>query len=161
MMCMQNFDRWNDLWIEHRTGSHVVQPVAEPARGGRNRIKEDTIGMPMDYVEYGVVDDEYRLLPPGETGELVLRVPRHLMFDRYLDDEAGTRHALRGGFFHTGDRMSISPRGCWHSGAAPPSASAIMERTSIPVLSSAQRWRTRVCTKRLPTACRRNWAMTT
>jgi crotonobetaine/carnitine-CoA ligase len=73
--------------------------------------KADTIGMPMDYVEYGVVDAAGRLLPAGETGELVLRMPPHFMFERYLDDEEATRNALRGGFFHTGDRMSISPDG--------------------------------------------------
>jgi len=72
---------------------------------------EHTIGMPMDYVEYGVVDADDRLLPQGETGELVLRMPPHFMFERYLDDEAATQQAMRGGLFHTGDRMSISPEG--------------------------------------------------
>jgi crotonobetaine/carnitine-CoA ligase len=72
---------------------------------------EESIGMPMDYVEYGVVDEEDRLLPPGSTGELVLSMPPHFMFERYLGDEAATRRAMRGGFFHTGDRMRLSADG--------------------------------------------------
>ena len=86
---------------------------ANPCPAGLTPLgsREHTIGMPMDYIEYGVVDAEDRLLPPGETGELVLRTAPHFMFERYLHDEAATRNAFRGGFFHTGDRMSISPEG--------------------------------------------------
>lgn len=72
---------------------------------------EDSIGMPVDTVEYGIVDEQDNLLPPGSTGELVLRVPPHFMFERYLGDEAATREALRNGVFHTGDRMFLSEKG--------------------------------------------------
>ena len=72
----------------------------------------DSIGMPMDFMQYGVVDESDRLLGPGETGELVLRPDNPLwMFSRYLDDESATSQAWRNGLFHTGDLVSYDKDG--------------------------------------------------
>jgi crotonobetaine/carnitine-CoA ligase len=73
---------------------------------------EDTLGMPADAYDYGVVDDADRPLGPGEVGELVVR-PREagFAFDGYLDDEDATGVAWRGGAFHTGDLASCDRDG--------------------------------------------------
>jgi len=72
---------------------------------------EDTLGMPMDYLEYGVSGEDGRLLAPGETGELVLRAAPHWLFERYFGDEAATAKAFRDGLFHTGDQVSMGESG--------------------------------------------------
>lgn len=51
--------------------------------------------------EVAVMDDEGRLLGPGETGEIVFRGP-NVMLGYYKDAEA-TRRAQRFGWHHTGD----------------------------------------------------------
>ena len=48
-----------------------------------------------------IMDEEGRILGPGETGEVVLRGPT--MMDRYLDDEAATAEIQKFGWHHTGD----------------------------------------------------------
>lgn len=54
-----------------------------------------------------VVDDQDRDLPDGSPGELLVRAegpdPRQGFFSGYLDDDAATQQAWRGGWFHTGD----------------------------------------------------------
>jgi acyl-CoA synthetase (AMP-forming)/AMP-acid ligase II len=47
------------------------------------------------------MDESGRILPPGETGELVLRGPTTMI--GYLDDEAATAEIQAGGWHHTGD----------------------------------------------------------
>ena len=58
-------------------------------------------------MEVRVVDDQDHDLPDGSAGELLVRAqgpdPRQGFFSGYLDDEAATRQAWRGGWFHTGD----------------------------------------------------------
>ena len=58
-------------------------------------------------VEARVVDDADEEVPDGAPGELVIRhseaTPRKDFFSGYLDDEAATEEAWRGGWFHTGD----------------------------------------------------------
>ena len=63
-----------------------------------------TLGSPVDWVEFGVVDEDDNLLGPGEVGELVFRsnLP-HAMFREYYNDPAETVRAFRNFMFHTGD----------------------------------------------------------
>jgi len=62
------------------------------------------MGMPAQWMEYGVVDQDDRLLPPGEIGEMVFRslIP-HSMIREYYKDPEITVEALRNFMFHTGD----------------------------------------------------------
>jgi fatty-acyl-CoA synthase len=48
-----------------------------------------------------IMDEEGRLLPSGEAGEVVLRGPT--MMDAYLDDPAATEEIQKFGWHHTGD----------------------------------------------------------
>ncbi len=65
-----------------------------------------------------VVDDHDAEVPDGTPGELVVRHdaerPRHGAFSGYLDDDAATEAAWRGGWFHTGDTVVRAPDGMFH-----------------------------------------------
>ncbi len=52
-------------------------------------------------VEMRIVDPEENTLPPGETGEVVVR--GHCVMKGYLNRPEATAEAMRGGWFHTGD----------------------------------------------------------
>ncbi|MFD9194933.1 AMP-binding protein [Streptomyces phaeochromogenes] len=52
-------------------------------------------------VEVGIMAEDGRLLPPGETGEIVYRSPQVLT--GYLENEQATDEAFRHGWFHSGD----------------------------------------------------------
>lgn len=75
-------------------------------------------GRAVPTVEVRVVDDADREVPDGEPGELTIRhsaaTPRKHFFSGYLDDEAATEHAWRGGWFHTGDTVRRDPDGMLH-----------------------------------------------
>jgi crotonobetaine/carnitine-CoA ligase len=66
-------------------------------------------------MDYGVVDDNDRLVAPGETGELVFRpLLPHAMTSGYYRDAEATVAAFRNFMFHTGDVASYDEDGCLH-----------------------------------------------
>lgn len=69
-------------------------------------------------IEVRVVDDADRDVPDGTPGEMVIRhsaeTPRKDFFSGYLDDEAATEAAWRGGWFHTGDVVVRDATGMLH-----------------------------------------------
>ena len=87
-------------------------------------------------IDVRVVDDHDRDVPDGQPGEMLIRhsaaTPRRGCFSGYLDDEAATEAAWRGGWFHTGDVVSRSPTACCISSTARRTSSAAPARTSPP-----------------------------
>lgn len=75
----------------------------------------DTLGYIAKWMDWGVVDEDDRLLPPGERGELVLRplIPKG-MVDGYYRRPDATAHAFRNFAFHTGDLVSYDEDGLLH-----------------------------------------------
>ena len=75
-------------------------------------------GRPQPGVEVRVVDDADHDVPDGTPGEMLIRhseaTPRKDFFSGYLDDEAATAQAWRGGWFHTGDIVARAPGGMLH-----------------------------------------------
>ncbi|MFT3804922.1 MAG: AMP-binding protein [Burkholderiaceae bacterium] len=69
-------------------------------------------------IEVRVVDDADRDVPDGTPGEMLIRhsaeTPRKDFFSGYLDDEAATETAWRGGWFHTGDVVTRDATGMLH-----------------------------------------------
>ena len=69
-------------------------------------------------LEVRVVDDADGDVGDGTPGEMLVRhsadTPRKDCFSGYLDDEAATASAWRGGWFHTGDIVIRDPDGLLH-----------------------------------------------
>ena len=65
-------------------------------------------------VDVRVVDEHDRDVPDGQPGEMLVRhsaaTPRRGCFSGYLNDEAATEAAWRGGWFHTGDVVCARAR---------------------------------------------------
>ncbi|MFL1407517.1 class I adenylate-forming enzyme family protein [Marinobacter sp. M1N3S26] len=56
-----------------------------------------------------IMDDHGRLLPPGETGEIVYRGPQ--VMTQYLNQPEKTEESFKYGWFHSGDIASIDEDG--------------------------------------------------
>src|SRR5262249_21325415 len=76
----------------------VTEAPANPAHGGRLR----SVGVPTANVSaLEIMDDDGRLLGPGQVGEIVVRGPT--VMHRYIDDPAATEAIQQHGWQHTGD----------------------------------------------------------
>jgi crotonobetaine/carnitine-CoA ligase len=78
-------------------------------------VAHDTIGHPVSWMDYGVVDDSDNPLPIGETGQLVFR-PRipNAMAREYFRSPEATVEAFRNFMFHTGDLAYVDEDGRIH-----------------------------------------------
>ncbi|MBS0466762.1 MAG: AMP-binding protein [Proteobacteria bacterium] len=69
-------------------------------------------------IEVRVANDAGAEVPDGTLGEMLIRhsaeTPRKDFFSGYLDDEAATEAAWRGGWFHTGDVVLRDATGMLH-----------------------------------------------
>jgi len=98
-------------WAMTETGGAGITDTAgvicEPGRR--------CIGRPRSGMEWRVVDDAGRDLPPDTAGELLVRSsgsnPRRGFFSGYLGDPVATEDAWQGGWFHTGDIVSADQEG--------------------------------------------------
>lgn len=66
-------------------------------------------GYPDDLVEIEIVDEENRILPANQRGEIAVRGPSVML--GYLNRPEETARALSGGWFHTGDMGYKDERG--------------------------------------------------
>lgn len=124
--------RVEHLWIvppiqkeefESRFGTRVIwqgyaMTEIEPMPMRKEMLPDvplDTIGYAAQWMEWGVVDEHDRMLPPGERGELVFRclVP-HGMCDGYYGQPDVTARTFRNFAFHTGDLASYDEDGLLH-----------------------------------------------
>ena len=70
-------------------------------------IRPGRIGKPVAWAEVKVVDENDEELPADEAGEIVIRPKREdVLFQGYYKNEDATAEAMRGGWFHSGDRGS-------------------------------------------------------
>jgi len=70
-------------------------------------------GYPMPGMEVRCIDDDRRMVPVGEEGEIVVRGPS--VMQGYLDDPVATAEAIDpDGWFHTGDIGFLNARGYLH-----------------------------------------------
>ena len=86
--------------------------------GPQRQVGTRAFGRAGPGLEVKVVDDDDREVPDGQPGEMVVRhsaaTPRKAAFSGYLDDEAATEAAWRGGWFHTGDTVVRAANGMLH-----------------------------------------------
>jgi crotonobetaine/carnitine-CoA ligase len=102
------------IWWGYGMTEIYSMPMIDPAEQDRT-LPMDTIGMPPQWVAYGVVDEHDRLLPPDTVGELVFRplIP-HAMVREYYKDDDKTVEAFRNLMFHTGDMATYDEQGLIH-----------------------------------------------
>ena len=71
------------------------------ADGSIARARLASAGRPSPLTQVAIMDEEGRLAPTGERGEIVVRGP--LVMDGYYKNPAATEEASRHGWHHTGD----------------------------------------------------------
>jgi len=89
------------------TADIAVQP------GTERKVGTKCIGKPLQYREIKIVDDNDQEVKDGEVGEIIIKRGRGMMLGYYKDPEA-TKHAFRGGWFHTGDLAYKDADGDYH-----------------------------------------------
>ena len=86
--------------------------------GPQRQVGTRAFGRAVPGLDVRVVDDHDQEVPDGQPGEMVVRhsaaTPRKAAYSGYLDDEAATEAAWRGGWFHTGDTVVRAPDGMLH-----------------------------------------------
>ncbi len=87
--------------------TELFRPISFVAADPEDR--PDAVGRPVPGVSVQVVDDAGRALPPGETGELLVRSPGAM--DGYLGAPEETRAVLTDGWFRTGDLARVTRDG--------------------------------------------------
>jgi acyl-CoA synthetase (AMP-forming)/AMP-acid ligase II len=92
-----------EAWAMTESGAGGMTIACEEPRHVGTRC----IGLPVDTMEYRIVDEADRDVVPGEPGELLVRArgdnPRKAFFSGYYKDEAATEEGWKGGWWHTGD----------------------------------------------------------
>ena len=103
-----------EAWAMTETGSGAVVIANREPR----KVGTACFGRPEARIECRVVDDAGRDVAPGEPGELLVRgagaAPRFGFFREYLKDPDATAEAWSGGYFHTGDIVSVDEGGDLH-----------------------------------------------
>ncbi|MEN9887980.1 MAG: Long-chain-fatty-acid--CoA ligase [Pseudomonadota bacterium] len=90
-------------------GQTEIAPLATLLGPEDQLRKPGSCGKAVRNVETRVVDDQMRDVQPGEVGEIVHRSP-HLMLG-YFHDDARTKAAFEGDWFHSGDLATIDEEG--------------------------------------------------
>lgn len=91
------------------TGTILSKADHERAMQPGNGYLLETAGYARTGVEVRVVDDEDRELPPGETGEILLR--SDVSMKGYWNNLQASESALKGGWLHTGDVGAMDATG--------------------------------------------------
>ncbi len=86
--------------------------ISTPLICGPNPSKPHVCGRPRPGVQLRLVDENDIEVPPGATGELVIRTDQPWAMNHgYHRDDAATARAWRNGWFHTGDCFAIDADG--------------------------------------------------
>jgi long-chain acyl-CoA synthetase len=80
--------------------------TVNPSQG---EIRLGTIGIPAPDTDVRIVDDNGKVLPPGEAGELLVKGPQ--VMQGYWNRPDETEKVMKDGWFSTGDMAVIDERG--------------------------------------------------
>jgi len=94
---------YHERGLEFRQGYGLTEtsPGATGMGPGECLRKAGTAGRPCLYVDIAIMDDNDRVLAPGQSGEVCVRGPN--VTPGYWNRPEETARALRGGWLHTGD----------------------------------------------------------
>ncbi len=102
-----------DIW-EHYGVSEMQMVLGQ---GPRHPVRPGSIGIALPGTPVAVCDDDYRELPAGEIGRLLIAADNPGFFLGYHRDEAMTRRVVHDGWYHTGDLAWRDADGyCWIAG---------------------------------------------
>jgi len=90
-------------------GQTEMSPVTTILNPEEHAFKEGSVGKAVLNVEMAIMDDDGKILPPGEVGEIVYK-GGHTM-KGYLKEEAKTKDAFKYGWFHSGDLARMDAEG--------------------------------------------------
>lgn len=90
-------------------GMTETSPIAACLAPEDVLAKAGSIGRPVNHMEFRILDEEDRDVPPGTIGELCVQGPN--VFIGYWNRPADSATALRGGWFHTGDMAVVDDDG--------------------------------------------------
>ena len=111
-------------WQEHtgltiRDGYGQTESILLIGNFPGNPVRPGSMGLPLPGHELAVIDDDGRVLPPGEVGDVALRGSPPSLFREYWKDPAATSRTRRGGWYVTGDRAFVDEDGWfWFVGRA-------------------------------------------
>ena len=110
------FERWKELTgISLMEGFGQTETTLTVANFPGMTPKPGSMGRPNPQYDIFIADRSGNPVPPGEQGEIVIRVPDGAkptgLFKEYLDDEELTRLAWHDGLYHTGDVASLDEDG--------------------------------------------------
>ena len=96
-------------WLVEQCGANLLWEVYGASEAGMISFaapeyqlsKPGTSGLPYDGVEIAIVDDQWNLLPPGQTGEIAVNTP--MVIDHYLGQGSLGADTVKDGFYRTGD----------------------------------------------------------
>jgi fatty-acyl-CoA synthase len=90
-------------------GQTEMSPVTTILNPEEHAFKEGSVGKAVLNVEMAIMDDDGKIMPSGEIGEIVYK-GGHTM-KGYLKDEEKTREAFKYGWFHSGDLARMDEEG--------------------------------------------------
>ncbi|MDP2647515.1 MAG: acetate--CoA ligase [Desulfobacterales bacterium] len=100
------FDKpFHDNWWQTETGSIMIAnyPVQD--------VKPGSMGRPFPGIEAGIIDDDFKELPPGSEGNLALKPGWPSMFRTYWEKEELYRSRFKNGWYISGDKAKKDEEG--------------------------------------------------
>lgn len=95
-------------------GLTEASPITHINPFGRQKIRENSIGIPLSNTEARIVDMDNGVLPlpPGKLGELIIRGPQ--VMPCYWNRPDETANAIRNGWLYTGDIATMDEDGFFY-----------------------------------------------
>jgi long-chain acyl-CoA synthetase len=97
------------LGVEVRQGYGMTEATFSAINAPPDARRFGCVGRPVWGVEVRIIDGDGRDLPPGHTGEVLVR--GHNLMSHYLDDPEASAHVRSEGFIHSGDVGRVDEEG--------------------------------------------------
>jgi acetyl-CoA synthetase/medium-chain acyl-CoA synthetase len=96
---------WRDATgITIRDGYGQTETILLVGNFPGNPVRPGSMGLPMPGHQVEIIDEQERILAPGEVGDIALGGSTPSLFREYWRDDAASRRARRGRWYVTGDR---------------------------------------------------------